>query len=195
MKKTLLVLTTIMLLVVGVALSIRTSSAQDDPTPTPSSYAALLETEIRGLSPEQIEGYRTGAGLGMALPAELNGYPGPRHVLDLSDELELTDDQNNEIQALYNDMLPEAIRLGEEILAKEGALEEAFREGSIQDETLETQLSELGVLYSQLRFTHLRTHLSTIDILTPHQVFLYNSIRGYANEMPEGHSGHAGHNN
>lgn len=80
------------------------------------------------MSAEEIEGYHTGKGLGMALPAELNGYPGPRHVLDLANELNLTDDQQQAIQTLYDGMLPEAIRVGESILEHEAELESAFRD-------------------------------------------------------------------
>lgn len=155
-------------------------NAQDDPSPTPSSYQDLLDTEIRGIDAETIEGYRNGSGLGMALPAELNGYPGPRHVLDLASELELTDEQYESIQALYDAMLPEAIELGEHILAKEAELELAFREGTITEAFLETHLTEVGNLRSQLRFVHLRTHLATIEILSAHQVMRYNELRGYA---------------
>lgn len=165
--------------------------AQDQPTPTPSGYADLLDTEIRGLSPDQIEAYRTGAGGGLALPAELNGYPGPRHVLDLADELELTEDQQAQIQVLYDDMLPQAIDLGEQILEAETELELAFRENRIDEAFLETQLLASGNLQAQLRFVHLRTHLATIDILTPHQVVLYNTLRGY--ETDNGHQGHGNH--
>jgi hypothetical protein len=123
-----------------------TVSAQAEPTPTPSGYGELLDTEIRGLSPDAIETYRTGAGGGLTLPAELNGYPGPRHVLDLAEELELTEDQREEIQDLYDTMLPEAILLGEQILQAEAELELAFRENRIDETFLETQLVEIGNL-------------------------------------------------
>src|SRR5688500_10594545 len=83
-------------------LSFQAVNAQSETTPTPSGYGALLDTEIRGLSPETIETYRTGAGGGLALPAELNGYPGPRHVLNLAAELTLTQDQQEGVQALYD---------------------------------------------------------------------------------------------
>lgn len=87
------VLTIMLVGLVAVSSSSSPVQAQAQPTPTPSAYGELLDTEIRGIDPATIEGYRTGAGLGMALPAELNGYPGPRHVLDLAAELELTSDQ------------------------------------------------------------------------------------------------------
>ncbi len=153
-----------------------------DSTATPSGYDSLLYTEIRGISEEDIEGYRTGAGLGFALPAELNGYPGPRHVLDFSDELKLNTDQLEEIQNLYDEMLPQAIALGEQILQAEAELELAFREETISIEYLADQLDLIGDLRADLRYVHLSTHLSTITILTSHQVQQYNVLRGYADE-------------
>lgn len=166
-------------------------NAEGDPSPTPSSYGDLLDTEIRGIDADTIDGYRNGLGLGLALPAELNGYPGPRHVLDLADELELTEEQHDSIQQLFDAMQPEAIALGEQILVKEAELELAFREGTITENFLETQLTDIGDLESQLRFVHLRTHLSTIEILTTHQVAVYNQLRGYTSAD----SGHGNHHN
>jgi Spy/CpxP family protein refolding chaperone len=166
--------------------------AQTDVTATPSPYGTLLDTEIRGMSPDTIEAYRLGSGNGIALPAELNGYPGPRHVLDLADELNLTDYQREQTQALYDEMQPEAVRIGEAILAGEAALELAFRDQTIDEASLEIQLADLGALEAELRFVHLRTHLAMLDILTPEQIEQYNVLRGYQASESGGHQGHHG---
>ena len=129
--------------------------------------------------------------MGFALPAELNGYPGPRHVLDMADDLELTDEQEANIQALYDEMLPQAIELGEQILAQEESLELTFREETVTETVLEEALTEVGRLESDLRYVHLSTHLATIEILTEHQVQQYNILRGY--EAESDHSEHSGH--
>jgi hypothetical protein len=47
-------------------------------------YAGWQARSIKALSRQQIEDYLQGRGMSMALPAELNGYPGPRHVLELA---------------------------------------------------------------------------------------------------------------
>jgi hypothetical protein len=185
----------LVLLTTQMTLSQDATPAQSGPVPTvtPSGYSALLETEIRGLSPETIEGYRTGKGMSLALPAELNGYPGPRHVLDFSEELELTDEQYAEIEALYNTMLAEALPLGEKILLAEAELELAFREKTITDDGLETHLLAIGELQADLRFIHLRTHIATYALLTPAQVETYNILRGYTTKDENTHQGHGGH--
>lgn len=158
-------------------------------TPTPSAYRELLDSEIRGMDDQTIEDYLTGKGMGMALPAELNGYPGPRHVLELADELDLTPEQTAQTQDLFNEMEPQAISLGTQILAAEAALEEAFRGQTVDETNLEAQLQAIGALEAQLRYVHLRTHLATLEILSPHQIMLYNSLRGY-DDMPANHNQH-----
>lgn len=45
-----------------------------------SPYAGLPAREIKALSPEEIADLAAGRGMGLALAAELNGYPGPRHA-------------------------------------------------------------------------------------------------------------------
>ncbi|MCL4265591.1 MAG: periplasmic heavy metal sensor [Anaerolineae bacterium] len=158
-------------------------------TPTPSAYRELLDSEIRGMDDQTIEDYLTGKGMGMALPAELNGYPGPRHVIDLADELSLTPEQTAQTQALFDEMQPQAIALGTQILAAEAALEEAFRTQTVDETNLEAQLQAIGLLEAQLRYVHLRTHLATLEILNAHQIMLYNSLRGY-DDMPANHNQH-----
>ncbi|MBW5435799.1 hypothetical protein FXB41_13685 [Bradyrhizobium canariense] len=50
-------------------------------------YAGLEHRPIKALSHQQIEDLRAGRGMGLALAAELNGYPGPSHVLEFGDRL------------------------------------------------------------------------------------------------------------
>jgi len=42
--------------------------------------------------------------MGLAKAAELNHYPGPRHVLDLASELKLSEEQRLRIEQIYNTM-------------------------------------------------------------------------------------------
>lgn len=162
-------------------------------TPTLSTYGSLLDSEVRGIDPATIDGYLTGKGLGLALPAELNGYPGPRHVLDLADDLALSGEQTEQIQVLFDEMQSQAIELGEQFLTEEAKLEEAFREQTIDDNFLQEQLKIISDLQAQLRYVHLRTHLATIHILSAHQIATYNQLRGY-NEMPADHQHNQHHN-
>ena len=67
--------------------------------PTASSPYSGLETRaIKALSDSQIADLKAGRGMGLALAAELNGYPGPMHVLELADELVLSVEQRTQMQ-------------------------------------------------------------------------------------------------
>src|SRR6516165_12752857 len=94
-------------------------------------YAGLEGRAIKALSEQQISDLRAGRGMGLALAAELNGYPGPLHVLELADQIELSDDQRQRVRQLYDAMKAEAVPVGETLIAHESALDRAFAEGSI----------------------------------------------------------------
>ena len=49
-----------------------------------SPYVGLEAREIKALSEEQRQELLDGHGMGLALAAELNHYPGPKHVLELA---------------------------------------------------------------------------------------------------------------
>jgi hypothetical protein len=157
------------------------------PTPLPTSpYIGLLDSPIRGLSVGEISDLENGAGAGFARAAELNGYPGPRHILDLKSELELNEDQLIQVQALYDEINGEARQLGAEILQMESDLELAFRDQTIDEDSLDKKVAALADKYGELRLLHLRTHLKAIDLLTSHQLVLYNQLRGYTEAHPSG---------
>jgi hypothetical protein len=75
-------------------------------------YAGMQTRPIKALSEQQIADLVAGRGMGMALVAQLNGYPGPSHVLELADKLELSGDQRTRVQQLFDAMKAETIPLG-----------------------------------------------------------------------------------
>jgi len=148
---------------------------------------------IKALSPQQVEDYLEGRGMGMALPAELNGYPGPRHVLELADELDLSADQLAETRRLFEDMRRTAIALGEQIVTREAALDVLFASGSVSQASLRDAAAELGLLNGRLRAHHLGYHLAMRDLLDPRQIESYQELRGYAPPAASGGHGHGRH--
>lgn len=185
-SKSITVLASLISLGIGITVGMMFSGNADTTvkvTPTPSAYVSLLDSEIRGLDQDTIDGYLTGKGLGQALPAELNGYPGPRHTIDMAEELELTEEQLVEVQALFDDMQSAVIPLGEQYLEAVTELELAFREGTITEEYLQNQLEKITSIEAQMRYVHLSTHLATIDILSQDQIMEYNMMRGYGDGM------------
>jgi len=146
-------------------------------------YAGLEQRDIKALSEQEISGLRVGEGLGMALPAELNGYPGPRHVLDFADELKLDAETKARIQSIFDRMHIEAVDLGAQIIEKERALDEAFSSGQISEVSLMALIEGIGKLRSELRNAHLRAHLTTAAELSEMQRRHYAMLRGYGDHM------------
>ena len=150
--------------------------------------------EIRALGADEVEGLRTGSGMGMALAAELNGYPGPRHVLDLAAELGLTAEQRGRTERIHAAMQQSAQQLGERVIAAEAALEAAFRPGTATPADVDRLTAELGAARAALQAVHLNAHLALRDVLDAHQRHRYAELRGYATDRPAPHRhGHGGH--
>lgn len=156
-------------------------------------YAGFQERDITSLSETDLEDLSTGAGWGLALPAELNGYPGPRHILELADQLDLTAAQKTQVEALFDDMQARAIKAGADFVAAEAALDDLFRTGAADDASLKSAIETAAAARADLRFVHLSQHLRTVEILSGDQVNRYNTLRGYGADdpcanVPEGHS-------
>jgi Spy/CpxP family protein refolding chaperone len=144
-----------------------------------SPYAGEENRPIKSLSEQEIEGYLNGAGMGFAKVAELNQYPGPRHVLDLAERLHLTQEQIRKGRAIFDSMKAEAISLGKSIIEEERFLDRLFAEQRITREELEEATNRIAVLQGQLRATHLLAHLLMKEILTQEQIKKYDELRGY----------------
>jgi hypothetical protein len=117
--------------------------------------------------------------MGMALAAELNGWPGPRHVLDLAEPLGLDRGTVAEVRAIHARMQGEATRLGDKYVARERELDHMFARRHIDADRLATAMAELGRLQGAIRHAHLRAHLETTALLTPAQVRRYDELRAY----------------
>jgi Spy/CpxP family protein refolding chaperone len=159
------------------------ASAQHQP------YAGMQVRPIKTLSDQQIDDLKSGRGMGLALAAELNGYPGPMHVLELGDRLDLTADQRARVQALFNDMKSEAVPLGEKLIAQETELDRQFATRNITPASLGAATAAIGETQALLRNTHLKYHLATLDVLTAPQASRYVELRGYQShhQVPSHH--------
>jgi Spy/CpxP family protein refolding chaperone len=148
-------------------------------------YAGLQNRSIKTLSDQQIADLNAGRGIGLALAAELNGYPGPIHAIELADELHLSPEQITKLRALFEAMKAEAIPLGASLISQERELDTAFANRTITLANLEITTQKIGTTQGALRAAHLKYHLSTVAILNPEQVARYNELRGYkAGEGP-----------
>ena len=155
-------------------------------------YAGMQNRAIKSLSDNDINELRRGGGWGLALAAELNGMPGPSHLLELKDKIPLASDQVDKTQVLLDEMRKAAISIGERLIAAEKALESAFASGKVDESILRRLLADAERARSELRFIHLSQHYKTVQFLTPEQIKRYNILRGYADDpcknIPAGHN-------
>ncbi len=156
-------------------------------------YTGFQTREIKALSKDQIKAYHSGSGMGLALAAELNRHPGPKHVLELRDQLGLTEKQIELSEEVFAEMSSSAVDIGHRTVDLEAQLDAAFASRSLTEEQLQTRLTAIAELQGQLRFAHLRAHLRMVEILTPHQIEMYQVLRGYDGGDEGGHHAQHGH--
>jgi hypothetical protein len=144
-----------------------------------SPYAGFQQREVKALSTQQVADLRAGRGMGLALAAELNGYPGPLHALELSDRLQLTAEQKQRLQQLFEAMKAEAIAAGERLIAGERALDQEFATQKMTTDRLALLTAQIGERQGELRAVHLKYHLITAELLSADQRQRYAELRGY----------------
>jgi Spy/CpxP family protein refolding chaperone len=159
---------------------------------SPSPYAGQQSREIKALSSAEQADLLAGKGMGLAKAAELNGYPGPAHVLELAADLALSAEQRARTQAVWQAMDARAKAIGQQVIDAERELDALFASKQVTRERLAAQLDRIGALQGQLRAVHLDAHLEQVRILTPEQTSRYAVLRGYTGEG-SGHGGHGGH--
>lgn len=143
-----------------------------------SVFTGMPSGEIKALSAQEVDDYLNARGMGFAKAAELNHYPGPRHVLDLAKELELTEEQVKKTQALFDAMKAQAMPLGKQLVEKERELDGMFAGGKADTAAVERVVNEIGALRAKIRFAHLATHIDQKALLTKHQIMKYDELRG-----------------
>jgi methionine synthase II (cobalamin-independent) len=185
MKTKVTILVSILILIPTFAFSEAESSHK-------SKYAGEEKRKIKSLSATDIEELQNGKGWGLAKAAELNGVPGPVHLLEMKEEIDLNAEQIREIEDIYRKMKQEAVPLGLKIIELERELNDQFANRTITDEILRQVLQKIFDVHRQLRYVHLSTHLKTPDILQSEQIILYNKLRGYSSDdpcenVPKGH--------
>jgi hypothetical protein len=149
-------------------------------------YAGLQGRSIKALSEQELADLRAGRGMGLALAAELNGYPGPAHVLELADALQLSSAQRESVQGFFDRMKTETITLGNELISLETALDRQFADKTATESSIAAATAAIGPTQAALRNAHLRYHLLTIGVLTAAQSQRYGELRGYGGAPQHG---------
>lgn len=156
--------------------------------------AGNMPSPIKALSPAELGALLAGQGMGLAKAAELNHYPGPRHVLDLGEEMGLTPDQRRATERLMASVQVKAQSLGRRVVDAEAALDAAFATGRADEEEIADRVREIATLMGELRLTHLSAHIEMRRILEPEQIARYVKLRGYTaqRDADEGEHPHDG---
>jgi len=154
-----------------------------------SQHAGHVDREIKALSADEVAGLLEGAGMGYALAAELNSFPGPRHVLDLDRELSLTETQVEEVTQIFEQMNVRARELGSRLVAAERELDELFRSRAATGREVQDLVMSIAALEGEVRYVHLEAHLQTTALLTHEQILRYDMERGYGHD----HGSHGAH--
>lgn len=142
-------------------------------------YAGLDRRQVATLSDDEIAGLEAGRGMGFALPAELNGYPGPMHILELAEPLKLSNEQRARVQIIFERMQDRARDAGSRYVEAEKALDAAFRSGSADVASVRRLAMEADRLRAEKRLAHLEAHLEAAPVLTADQRKEYTRLRGY----------------
>jgi Spy/CpxP family protein refolding chaperone len=167
-------LTTILLCVATSA-----SAQQNHDSKNHKPYSDLKGRDIKALSQQQIDDLKAGKGMSLALSAELNGYPGPAHVLELADQLKLNEKQKKRMQEMFKAMTKETKTLGVTVIEAERKLDTLFKSKTVNEQNLKEATLKIGEAQAKLREAHLRYHLLTTAILSKEQIDNYNRLRGY----------------
>lgn len=133
---------------------------------------------LGGVSEQEKEALLKGAGLGAGMIAMMNGYPGPKHVLEMGDELGLTAKQRESIGKTYGKVKAESVEFGTELVEKDEKLTALFASGSVSTGEVEKLSREIGELQGRVRAAHLNAHVETYDALTPAQREQLSSMQG-----------------
>jgi hypothetical protein len=171
---------------------ITTNSYADENKNHTSHYVGEKKRDIKSLSTDDIAELKRGGGWGFAKPAELNGVPGPAHLLEMKEEISLSDSQITSIEKIHKKMLSESIPLGKIYINAERTLDQSFVDKTYNKDNLLFQIREIENIRGRLRYVHLSKHLETVNILSDSQISLYNKLRGYSetnvcDNIPEGH--------
>jgi hypothetical protein len=167
-------------LCLGLALTGSPAAAQ----PPAGPYAGEQARAIKALSERDVAALLTGEGIGYAKAAELNGYPGPAHALELKAPLALRPDQEAATQALLDAHKRRARELGAALVEAERRLDALFAERKAAPDSVEQATRDVALLQARLRAEHLNTHLAQTALLDTQQAARYAVLRGYAPGTP-----------
>ena len=157
-------------------LAFSAAAQHQDTVRGPISLGKAAEAAHHSCLDQERAALERGEGFGMAMTADRNGFPGPRHVLELKAELKLTPEEQSAIDELFRRMKQQALARGKEVLVAELDLDAMFAERRPETE-LREQVFRAATLRAELRWVHLSAHLAAQKLLSPEQLAAYQHLR------------------
>jgi len=144
-----------------------------------SVVCAIVAAAVSGFAqvPLDRDVLLSGEGAGQGMFAEEHGYPGPKHVLDMQKDLQLSEEQRKSVQNIFDEMKSRAKELGQAIVKIEVELNSAFADGMITEKSVRDDTEEIGRIRGKLRSVHLIAHMKTQKILNETQLAKYKKMR------------------
>jgi len=170
-------------LCIGLATATDSASAQHNGHSQQQTqpYAGQETRTVTSLSQDEVDGFLAGKGMGLARPAELNGFPGPAHTLELADKLNLTPRQLMLIESARDKMTKRAQEAGARYIAAEKAVDELMRTAAPDVAEVAKRIAVADAVRAEARMVHISAHLEITPILSEEQRAKYAALRGYAN--------------
>lgn len=140
---------------------------------------ALSDTGSYANVPSDRQSLLNAEGMGLASYAEMNSYPGPKHVIEFKDQLGLSADQLKKTEGLMKGVELSGKLTGQDIVREEEGLYKLFESGTANDRTVRAGVERIGKLRGELRFIHLQAHVKMKQILSANQIQRYNELRGH----------------
>ena len=145
--------------------------------PAEAQQAGHKGGDPQAMQAREFRNLQQGRGMGMGRVAELNGYPGPKHVLEHAEALELSEGQIERSREIMSRVKSRAPELGKQVVDAEKQLEAMFAEDNVDAASMDSLLMQIAELRAQLRSLHLTAHLDQAAVLTEAQITKYTELR------------------
>ena len=163
------------------SITVAASAAVNAPA---NPYAGQEAQAAKSLSDAEVAGLLSGKGAGLAKAAELDGDPGPAHVLELAAPLKLDANQLEATRQLMAVHLSSATQHGAELLASERTLDALSAQRQADPASMVRATQHVGGQRARLRAEHLTVQLAQTALLSAEQVRRHRAPRGCADADP-----------
>jgi hypothetical protein len=165
-------------IVLAASIAALAQHSHKQPAASAQPYAGQDKRAVAMLTEEEVAGFLAGRGMGLAKSGEVNGFPGPMHVLELGEQLQLSQVQRAAVNAAFDTMKAKAVALGQRYVDAEMAVDQAFKANAAAP-VIEARVAAANQLLGEIRMAHLAAHIAITPVLSEAQRSKYAELRGY----------------